>query len=107
MTNPLLLITAALVVLGLGELAALLGILFRYAIPRAPRVFHILLFVPMVTASASCFAFAWMALAGERQVAGIDVLVVLTIYFICEGATMWLLVIYSIYWHLKGRHCRA
>jgi len=71
-TNPLLLIVAALVITGLGELAALLGILFRYAIPRSPKIFHVLLFVPMVSASLSCFVLAWIALTGEQQAAGVD-----------------------------------
>ncbi len=105
MTNPLLLVAAAFVITGLGELAALLGILFRYAIPRSPRIFHVLLFVPMVLASVSCFVLAWLALSGEQEVAGANGLTLILVFFFAEGAVYWILVSYAVYHHLRGRRC--
>ena len=105
MTNPLLLIVAALVITGLGELAALLGILFRYAIPRSPKIFHVLLFVPMVSASLSCFVLAWIALTGEQQAAGVNEETLRVVFFASEGAVYWILVSYAVYHHLRGRRC--
>jgi len=107
MTNPLLLVSAGLVVLGLGEIAALIGILFRYAIPRAPVVFHVLLAPPMLICAAVCFALAGMALDGDTVVFGLDALALLVIFFFCEGFWIWGLVGYAVYHQVRGRRCPA
>ena len=93
----------ALFVLGLGILAALLGILGRHAIPRAPYLFHIVLFTPMILSSFSCFALAWMALTGTPSVFGVDALGHLTIYFAAQSVTYWTLNAYAIYHYFRTR----
>jgi hypothetical protein len=87
----------ALVLLGLGMLAALVGILFRHAIPRAPVLFHGLLVVPMLLSSFSCFVIAFMALSGVREVFGVDALGVLTVYFVSQVLVWWTLNAYAVY----------
>ena len=103
--SPLILVAATLVILGFGEIAALLGILFRYAIPRAPALFRVLLFAPMITASVACFALAFMLLTNAREVFGLEILHMAAVYFACEGLVLWTLVAYAVYWNLKGRKC--
>lgn len=103
MNNSLLIVAAGLVVLSLGQLAALLGVLFRHAIPRAPFVFHGLLLLPMLITAGSCLAMAYMALSGRQQVAGLDGLVLLAVFFICEAIWIWTLNAYAVYHFIRSR----
>ncbi len=103
----LIVISLALLALGLGELAALCGIWLRYAIPRAPKVFHWLLLVPMLASSTAAFALAWIALTGGESFFGVQVLVLLLARFAGAASWVWTLVAYAVYWHLRGYRCPA
>ncbi len=100
-------ISLTLLALGLGELAALCGIWLRYAIPRAPKVFHWLLLGPMLASSTSAFALSWIALSGEESFFGVPVLVLLLVRFAGAASWIWTLVGYAVYWHLRGYRCPA
>lgn len=102
------LLAFVLVGVGLGEFVAWLGIIFRYAIPRAPLIFHILLTIPMLVASFSVVSLAYVALYGqEATVLGLDGITLLAIYFIAQACTSWVLNFYAFYWYLKGKRCPA
>lgn len=98
-------IAAILIVLALGLAASLLGIWFRYAIPRAPKVFHWLLLFPMLLSIFSALAVAWIALTGVERVLGVNSLALLLIYFASQAVVYWVLVFYSVWWWTKGRRC--
>lgn len=101
----LTLISALLIVLALGQVASLLGIWFRYAIPRAPRIFHWLLLFPMLISIFSALAVAWLALTGIQVILGLDGITLLLIYFASQVVVYWALVAYAIYHHFRGRRC--
>ncbi len=103
--NVLTVAALALVVLGLGELAAMLGIQFRYAIPRAPWFFRLILFPPMLGCVASTLTLSWVALSGAEEVLGLDPVWLFAIYVVCQAMTFWTLVAYAVYHHLRGRRC--
>ena len=102
----LALIAAVLIVLGLGELAALLAVLYRYAIPRAPKIFHWLLLLPMLAVCGSSFALAWMALAGPDEVLGATAIVLLLVHFGAQACVFWILDFYAIYHVVRMRRRR-
>lgn len=98
-------IAAMLIVLALGLAAAMLGIWFRYAIPRAPKIFHWLLLFPMLASIFSALAVAWVALTGAERVFMANPLMLLLIYFASQAVVYWVLVAYSIWWYAKGQRC--
>ncbi len=100
-------ISIALGVLGLGQLAALLGVWYRYAIPRAPVLFRILAVLPMLTSSTMAFVLTWMFLSGTKVVLGLGFLQIESIYFTAAATWTWTFVAYAVYFHLRGRHCPA
>jgi hypothetical protein len=105
--NLLTLLSVVLVALASGQLAALVGIMARYAIPRAPFVFRLLLLFPMLTSSIIAMLMAFVALSGAQGVAGISGLALLLVYVSAAALWIWVLVAYAVYWHIRGRHCRA
>lgn len=83
----------------------MLGIWFRYAIPRAPRVFHWLLLFPMLLSILSALGLTWVLLATAESVLGLGALKLFLIYCGSQAVVYWTLVAYSIYHHLRGRRC--
>jgi hypothetical protein len=101
----LTLISALLVVLALGQAASLLGIWFRYAIPRAPRIFHWLLLVPMLLSIFSALGLAWVLLSTAESVLGLDAFMLFLIYCASQAVVYWVLVAYAVYHSRRGRRC--
>lgn len=97
-------IATMLIVLALGQAASMLGIWFRYAIPRAPKVFHWLLLFPMLLSILSALGLAWVILTGDEFV-GLDTLMLFLIYCGSQAIVYWVLVFYSVWWWTKGRRC--
>lgn len=101
----LTLISALLIVLALGQVASLLGIWFRYAIPRAPRIFHWLLLFPMLLSIFSALGLAWVLLSGNEIILRLDALMLFAIYCGSQALVYWTLVAYAIYHNFRGRRC--
>ncbi len=101
----LTLISAILVVLALGQAASLLGIWFRYAIPRAPKIFHWLLLLPMLLSIFSALGLAWVLLTGMDTILGLDALMLFLVYCGSQAVVYWTLVAYAVYHRLRGRKC--
>lgn len=89
--------------LAIVEVMALVGIWLRYAIPRAPVAFHILLTVPMLTAAFTALAIGWDALAGDLW--GIPLEVWRLGHVWSQSAVFSILISYAVYHHLRGRKC--
>lgn len=100
-------IAAFCVGIGFAEAAALMAVLFRYAIPRAPLVFRLLLLPGMLASIASMFGIGWVALTGEDQVFGIEAIAVLGIYFIAQFFVWWIFVCYAVYHSWRRRRISA
>lgn len=103
--NALTIIAVVLVTLGFGQLAAGVGIFFRYAIPRSPRIFHWLILPPLGVMVMVDFLLAWMALTGVDAVFGLDALMMLLLYYCCADLVWWSLVGYAVYHWTRGRRC--
>lgn len=89
--------------LALSHVAALGAILWRHAIPRAPRVFHLLLLFPMLACIASLAALAYIALSGADPVLGLPALAWLALFFVFENIVWWTLVAYSVFYYVANR----
>lgn len=101
----LTLFVALAVVLALGHLAALVGILFRYAIPRAPRAFHFVLAPAMIGAAIALLGVAQNAASGEGlDLFGVEILVFRLAYIAFDIVTWWTLIFYAVYHQLRGGH---
>lgn len=94
-------LVVALTVTGVTQIAALVFIVFRYAIPKSPNVFHALCVLGLLPSSLAAFVLAHDVIAGE-----IAADLFLTIFFVAEAATFTVLDAYAIYHHLVGRHKR-
>jgi hypothetical protein len=101
-------IIVALIGVGLGEFVAWLGIIFRYAIPRAPVLFHVLLTPPMIVGCLTAFGLAYIGLsAHDATVVRFDALVLLALHFSSLFLFFLTMNAYAAYWYLKGRRCPA
>lgn len=90
--------------LALGHLAALVAVLFRYAIPCAPTPFRLVLFFPMLAISFSAASLCYMTLVGEDiEVLGLDGSALLVLYFSSEFVVWWTLNWYSVYYFVWKR----
>lgn len=98
----LTLISATLIILALGQAASLLGIWFRYAIPRAPKVFHWLLLFPMLLSIFSALGLAWVLLTGVARVFTMDAFMLFLIYCGSQAVVYWVLVLYWFWWWTRG-----
>lgn len=98
-------IALAAITLFIFEILALIGIWFRYAIPKAPKVFHVMLAVPMVLAAVSGLCIGWIGLAPEEGLWGFPLRVYRFIHFSNQALTFGILVGYAVYYHLRGRRC--
>lgn len=102
----LTLLATVLVILAFGDLASLVAVISRYAIPKAPKFFHWLLLPPMLITVTSCFSLAWMALAGPDEIFGITALVFLALVFGSQSMTAWILNAYAIYYFYQVKNRR-
>ena len=93
---------AALVVLGFGQIAALISIFYGYMFPGIPTPVIWILGTPMFLASISMFAIAYLALEGGEEVVGVEAITLLSIYFVCEALIYWTSVGYSVFNRLKS-----
>lgn len=91
----------ALTVTGVTQLAALVFIIFRYAIPRSPNIFHALCVLGLLPSSIAAFVLAYDVIAGDLKPE-----LFLTVFFVAEAATFTVLDAYAVYHHLVGRHKR-
>ena len=98
-------IALAAITLCIVEVLALVGIWLRYAIPRAPEIFHVLLTVPMLTAAGSALCIGWIGLEPGDELWGLSLEVYELAHFSSQTATFGILIGYAIYHHLRGRHC--
>lgn len=91
-------LAALLFAVGLGFLAASVGILYRHAIPRAPRLFHLLTVPPGLVVGITSVVLAGMFLSGSegiRYVAGVFVAAL--------AVWIWSLNMYAVFHYLYGR----
>ena len=96
------LLAAFCVGVGLAHLAAVVAILARYAIPRAPGYFHMILAPPMVL-SAVAVSGVGLAVAGVPAFDPYS-LQLSVVYVVSEFVIWWGLCGYSVYFAVKGRH---
>lgn len=92
---------------GLGQLAAMIGILLGYAIPRAPTFFRLLICVPLFLSAISAMSITVIALTGQEKLMSLDGLDLLLISSGTQLLVWWTLVAYAVYFHLRGSHCGA
>lgn len=106
-----LLLAATLVFLAAGQMAALVAVLTRHAIPRAPGLFPSLLMAPMLGAFVAALLMAVMAAdispEGSRMLFGVPLDTYRLVFFACEAAWIWILNVYALAWHLSIRHRRG
>lgn len=105
--NLIAFFTAACWALSLGIIAAWLGILGRYAIPRAPKIFHILLTVPMLVSAAAVGGVGLLAvLPEETTLFGFEMIVLAIAHLVSQVVVWWLLIAYAVYHQFRGtRRC--
>ncbi len=86
----------------------LIAVLMRYAIPRAPGFYHLLLVVPMCIAAVSMFVVGVdLMLADEDHLGGIGVFEVFAVYVTAEVLVLGILNSYAVYFRFKrGRRGR-
>jgi hypothetical protein len=93
-----------LVILGFGLLAEFIALATRYGMPRAPQVFRLPAIIGVGVSAVCCLAIAWLALEGGGEVIGLNVLVLLLLFFTAQALTWWTFVAYGIYhyWRKRG-----
>jgi amino acid transporter len=88
---------AVFILLAFLQIIALIAILYRHAIPRAPKLFHGLLLGPMLAGVVCLFILAWLALTGIETIFGLNETLVLFIYFGATTTTWGTLDFYALY----------
>lgn len=95
------------VLLAFFEAVALVAIVFRYAIPRSPGFFHSLVALPMAASIAASIALAANSALLVASLSGSALLWWLLVFAYASAGVFCVLDIYSLYWHLRGRHLRS
>lgn len=92
---------------GLGHLAAAIAILARYAIPRSPGYFHVILVPPMIISAVSIVGVGISILVDDQSLIDRSGLRLSVVYVISEFVVWWGLVSYSVFFHFRGRYRRS
>lgn len=83
----------------------MLGIMFRYAIPRAPWFFRLALCPAFTISGVSLIAVGLLALIGDDAMfLGSNILELSAIYLASQFIAIWGLVGYAFYHQFIGRH---
>lgn len=98
--NPLTLLAALLFVVALGFIAATLGILYRHAIPRSPRLFHYLTAPPGLILSVASLLLAYQFLTGEDALFGVGRNFYAIVIIGSLAFWIWALNAYAVYHHV-------
>lgn len=92
---------------GLAVMAAAVGFVAKYAIPRAPWFFRYPLLVPCLVTATSCFVIFDMAVIGDEHIMGVDALGWLLANAGSQLVFYWALVGYSVYHYFKNGRPRC
>lgn len=93
---------------GLGQIAALIGILFKWAMPRAPVLFRLIITVPLFFSALAALGVFVIALTGQEALAGLNAVNLLAISTGTQFIVWWTLVAYAGYHYLiRGGRCGA
>lgn len=92
-------LAAMLFAVGLGFLAASVGILYRHAIPRAPRFFQAATVAPGVVVGLSALVLAWMFLTGLQDIAPVA-----GVFVGALAAWIWTMNLYAAFFYVTGRN---
>jgi hypothetical protein len=97
----------SILVLSFGQLAYLVAIMLRYAVPDASFLFRLILIFPLLIATAMAFALSWMAITGVDVILDLDALGMLLIFFVSKAFFWWVRVWYDVRAALRhGRSTR-
>lgn len=93
---------------GLGQIAALIGIMLKWAIPRAPMFFRLIISVPLFFSALAAIGVFVIALTGQEKVAGLNAVDLLAISTGTQFVVWWAFVAYAVYYYLsRGGRCGA
>ncbi len=98
------LFTATYVTLAVVLLITYLAIVARHAIPRAPKVFHLALTIPMIGGVVVLFLLAGIVSTSSRSLFGIDIEVYRLIFLWTQISWLSILLYYAYWWYMHGRN---
>lgn len=75
-------------VMGAGMVAAAAQMIGRLAMPRAPRVFHLLIVPPLLTSASAIAGIGWLSLSGNWRLLGMEQSD-FAILFLVSGCVLW------------------